>query len=116
MDGRKANVGFGFMLACGLLLMGNMARSGQPVLEFSGNGSYVDLGRPEVLHMAEDAPFTIEGWMKLNSTSTRDMLYSRRESRGSGSFTYMFGFIDAIRWRPISDTAVLPTRSGAMSI
>ncbi len=84
----------GLALAIFLCLMGNVAHAAEPVLEFTGNGSYIDLGTPEALHMAEDAPFTIEGWVKLNRFSDRDMLYSRRASRDSGNYTYMFGTID----------------------
>ncbi len=117
------DIAAGLVLAIFLCLIVSAARAAEPVLEFDGNSSYIDLGTPDALHMSEDAPFTIEGWMKLNSTSSRDMLYSRRASRGSGNYTYMFGFIDGNKmsayighggspdttWRDISLSPVLET-------
>ena len=53
-------------------LMGLTTLAAIPVLEFGGNASYVDLGTPAALQIANNAPFTVEGWMYLKSFSTRD--------------------------------------------
>ena len=67
----------------------------ETVLSFTGSGSYIDLGTPDALQIASNDPFTVEGWMYLNATSIRDMLYCKNLSRGT-TYTYMFGFYEGI--------------------
>ncbi len=77
------DIAAGLVLTIFLCLMVSTARAAEPVLEFTGNNSYVDLGMPEVLQFANNAPLTVEGWMKLNRTSSRDMVCSRASRRNS---------------------------------
>lgn len=70
--------------------------SAETVVSFAGNNSYVNIGTPAALQIPSNDPFTVEGWMYLNATSTRDMLYCKNLSRGT-TYTYMFGFYEGDR-------------------
>ena len=74
---------------CGLLLAGALRAETVPL--FDGSDSYVDLGAPDALQIPSNDPFTVEGWMRFNGLSTRDMLYCKNSNRGS-PYTYMLGF------------------------
>lgn len=60
---------------------------------FFGSDSYVMVGTPDALQIPSGAPFTVEGWMRFEAFSTRDMLYSKNNARGA-PYSYMFGFAD----------------------
>ncbi len=108
-------IAVGFVLTIFLCLIVSTARAAEPVLEFTGNNSYVDLGMPEVLQFANNAPLTVEGWMYLETLGSRDMLYSKNDARNTSGYTHMFGFYENGRiaaytgsaWREPSPTVTI---------
>lgn len=82
-----------FFAFSAILIFSMTTRAATPVLDFLGNGYYVDLGTPAALQVPSGEPFTIEGWMLFNSLTSRDMLYSKNNDRLGGSYDYMLGFI-----------------------
>lgn len=84
------------MLGVTLLLFGlaEPVIATETVLSFSGTDSYVDLGSPGALQFANNSPLTVEGWIYLNSSDVRDMLYSKNIGRTTTGYTHMFGFYE----------------------
>ncbi len=84
---------------CGLIVcafaLPRAAHSAEPVLSFTGNDSYVHVGSPAPLQIPGATPFAVEGWMFLNASKTRDMIYTKCNDRSSGPYTYMFGSSNA---------------------
>ncbi len=83
---RNRKVLFAGLLVCAM----HGVQADTPVLNFTGNNSYVNIGAPPSLQIPSSSPFTIEGWVYLNSVSGVRMLYSKGNARTS-PYTYMFG-------------------------
>ena len=80
----------GWWLAAGVC---GAARGAESVPLFPAN-SYVALGTPSTLRFSEGSPFTVEGWVNLDSLPPLAMLYSKNNGRES-PYSYMFGLKDA---------------------
>lgn len=64
------------------------------LLDCAGSGSYLLLGTPDALQLADSTPFTLEGWLRLRSLKASDIFYSKATARTASSYTFMFGCRD----------------------
>lgn len=77
---------------CGLLITGALRAETVPL--FGGNNSYVEIGTPSALQVPSNNPITVEGWMRFNSLTTRDMLYCKNNGRNAAPYSFLVGFAD----------------------
>ncbi len=79
-------------LVISLGLLGLATQAAEPVLDFTGSASYVNLGTPDALQLPA-GPFTIEGWVRFDTFATARCFYSKCNARTSSTrrYDYMFG-------------------------
>lgn len=71
--------------------------SAEPMLRFSGNGSYIEVGARDALQIPSNSPFTIEGWIWFNTLGAERTFYSKNVAARTTPYTYMFGVIGSDR-------------------
>ena len=76
-----------------LVVLAESVSAEETVLAYTSKASHVLIGTPDILQIAANHPFTVEGWMYFNEL--RDMEYPREilYTKGYGAISYILGFV-----------------------